>query len=427
MSRYAAVLLMFAVTALAPATAVRADETVVVTAGDQGFGLKSADGSFEFRVKGLLQADARFFAGDEQAFKDTFLLRRVEPSFEVTLGKLAFLKLLPQFAGDTTTISDVYGELRFDPAATLRIGKFKAPFGLENLQAAGALAFMERGLPTELGAGRDFGVQLHGGLPGGGSYAVAWLNGSPDGRDAVASDTDDRKELAARLFFEPIRNFGFGIAGTTGRKAGATTSTAGVTASTATAAFNNTLPRYRSPGQNTIFSYRSASTPADADTVVAAGDHTRWSPQLYFYRGPFGLLGEYAVSRQQVSLAGAPAELEHSAYQAVVSWVLTGESAGYRGVRPAVPYASGSAGWGAFEIALRHGAIEIDDAAFPVYANPDTAVSTARASGAGLSWYATANVRLALNYERTAFEGGAPGGGDRDDESAVFSRVQLSF
>jgi phosphate-selective porin len=184
---------MLAASVLAPFVA-RADDTVSVSSGEKGFGFRNADGSFEFRLKGLLQTDVRFF--DASVANDTFVLRRLEPAFELTLGTLAYFKLQPQFAGDTATASDVFGELRFTPAATLRFGKFKTPLALEYLQSSSALAFIERGLPTEVGAGRDFGVQLQGELPGGTSYAIAWLNGAPDGRDAAGSDTDDRKEVA---------------------------------------------------------------------------------------------------------------------------------------------------------------------------------------------------------------------------------------
>lgn len=412
----------------------KARESASASAGDKGFGLKSADGAYEFRLKGLLQADGRFFVDDARAFDDTFLLRRVEPNFELTLGTLAFFKLQPQFAGDAATVADVYGELRFDPAFGLRFGKFKTPLGLEYLQGSAALAFIERGLPTEVAGGRDLGLQLQGEVFGGTtSYALAWLDGAPDGRDAASSDTDDRKELAARLFVEPFgaepgffQHLGFGIAGTKGRKLGATADD-GVNAASATAAFNNTLPRYRSPGQHTVFSYRSNAVPTDANTVVAAGDHTRLSPQLYFYRGSFGLLGEHVVSQQAVALAGAEQELEHTAQQVVVSYVLTGEDASYKGVKPAAAYAVGASGWGALEVAVRLAALDIDDATFPVYANPDTAVSEVEDVGVALSWYPSAHARVALNYDRTTFSGGAPLGADREDEKAFFTRLQLTF
>lgn len=411
----------------------KAAEPVAATAGDKGFAIRSADGSFEFRLRGLLQLDGRFFADDEQGLTDTWLLRRVEPTFEFTLGKLAFFKLQPQFAGDSASTADVYGELRFHPAAGLRFGKFKTPLGLEYLQGSAPLMFAERGYPTEVGAGRDFGLQLQGELFGGTtSYALAWVNGAPDGRDAASTDTDNRNEVAGRVFFEPFRNgpglfqgLGFGLGATRGTKQ----YTLGTLAATTTA-YNNTLPRYRSPGQNTIFAYRivTSGTPLASDTALAAGGHTRLSPQLYYYAGPFGLLAEHMSSEQDVSFNGAVETYEHQAWQVQASFLLTGEAASYKGTRPAAPYAVGGAGRGAFEVALRHGVLDPDDDAFTDgAADPDKFVTEAATNTLALSWYPTANARLVLDYSKTTFDGGAAAGADRADEKALITRLQLSF
>ncbi len=406
--------------------AAKEQTTPTVSAGEKGFGFKSADGSFEFKLRALLQTDGRFFADDEQTLNDTFLLRRLEPSFEFGLGTLAYFKLQPQFAGDTVTTSDLYGELRFHPAVTLRFGKFKTPLGLEYLQSTVATTLVERGFPTEAGAGRDFGLQLTGEvLAGTATYAIAWTNGAPDGRDAAASDTDNHKEVSARLFAEPFKNepgffrgLGFGIARTQGTKLGAPTA----------ATFNNTLPRYRSPGQNPIFTYAIPATgPTLANTVIAAGEHTRLSPQVYFYRGGFGLLAEHMSSEQEVSFNGVAATFEHTAWQVQASYLLTGEDAYYKGFKPNAPYAAGAPGWGAFEVAMRHGLLDIDDDVFPTYASAAASVSEASSNGVSLNWYLNSNARISLDYEATAFEGGAPAGADRADEKALLTRLQLSF
>ena len=196
-------------------------------------------------------------------------------------------------------------------------------------------------------------------------------------------------------------------------------------AAASTATFNNTLPRYRSPGQNAIFTYRIASTPALADTVLAAGEHKRLNPQLYYYGGSFGLQAEQMSSEQEVSLNGVAATFEHTAWQVVASYVLTGESASYKGFKPASPYAAGG-GWGAFEIALRHGVLDIDDDVFPVYANPAASVSEAENTGVSLNWYLTGNARISFDYEATKFDGGAATG-DRLDEKALLTRLQVTF
>jgi phosphate-selective porin OprO/OprP len=45
----------------------------------------------------------------------------------------------------------------------------------------------------------------------------------------------------------------------------------------------------------------------------------------------------------------------------------------------------------------------------------------------GLNWYLNSNLKLVLNYLHTSLEGGAAGGADREDEKAVFTRLQVAF
>lgn len=394
----------------------KASTTPVVTVNEKGLSAKSADGNFEIKLKGLVQADQRLFFGDDEVPQnDSFLFRRIRPTIEGSFGSLVGFRLTPEFAGDSATIVDAYVDVKFDPAYTLRVGKVKGPIGLERLQSGGATALIERAFPTELAPNRELGAQLQGELAAGRvNYVVGVYNGAADGRDDPTSDADDNFEYAGRIFFEPWKNdanalsgFGFGVAASIGDKEGAG---------------NNFLPRYRTPGQNIFFNYRN--------TVLANGEHFRLSPQAYFYRNVFGLQAEYIQSKQALELIGNPAshtELSNSAWQITGSWVLTGEDAGYRGVvKPNAPFTSHGEGWGAFELVARYGELDIDDDAFPLFANLSSAASQATSWGIGLNWYLNSNLKLAFNHTHTQFEGGA-GGGDREDEKTFFSRIQLSF
>lgn len=375
----------------------------VVSAGSGGASLRSGDGQYEFKFRGLVQADARFFDDDTGA-NDGVLFRRIRPTIEASLGRLVGLRLTPEFAGDGASIVDAYVDLKFDPAFTVRAGKVKGPVGLERLQPGNATALIERTFPTELAPNRELGVQAHGELADGRvSYTAGVYNGAPDGRDGATANPDGHFEFAGRVFFEPVKGIGVGVAGSVGDKEGAG---------------NNFLPRYRSQAQQQFFNYRSA--------VVADGRHTRFSPQGYVYRGPFGLLAEYIESRQEVAVGGTRAALTNTAWQATVGWVLTGEDAGFRGVRPSRPFKPGES-LGAFEVVARHGVLDIDDDAFPLFADPAVAARKAEGWSAGVNWYLTANLKLVLNYLQTDFEGGAAAGADRPTEKAVFSRLQVSF
>ncbi len=59
--------------------ATKAKSSVSASASDKGFGLKSADGSFDLKIRLLAQADGRFSLDPEPAFNDTFLMRRLRP------------------------------------------------------------------------------------------------------------------------------------------------------------------------------------------------------------------------------------------------------------------------------------------------------------------------------------------------------------
>ena len=74
----------------------------------------------------------------------------------------------------------------------------------------------------------------------------------------------------------------------------------------------------------------------------------------------------------------------------------------------------------------RYCELDVDDAAFPLFANPASAASRVSSWGIGLNWYLNANFKLVANYTRTAFDA-APGATPPDDENAFFTRAQFSF
>ncbi|GAB2520289.1 OprO/OprP family phosphate-selective porin [Lysobacter humi (ex Lee et al. 2017)] len=393
--------------------ATKAATASTVQLSPKGLSLRSpaADG-IEVKVRALVQADGRTWIDDDRLPQnDGFLLRRVQPALEGTWGKLVGYRIMAELAGDSASIADAYVDLKFDPRATLRAGKFKVPFGIERLQSSGATTFVELGLPSELAPNRDLGVQLQGEFGGGRlAYAVGAFNGAADGRDGASQNADDGVEAFARVAWEPFRDaanaasgLGFALAASHGDATGTAT-----------------LPRYRTPGQVNAFGYRA--------TVVADGERARLSPQVTYYQGPLGVLAEAVASRQAVRTGTAAADLEHRAWQVAASWVLTGEDASYRGVvRPDRAFGADGGGLGAFELAARVGVLDIDDGAFPVFADPASAVRRTRAWTVGLNWYLTQNFKLVANYTQAAFEGGAPTGADREDEKTLFTRAQFAF
>jgi phosphate-selective porin OprO and OprP len=373
-------------------------EAPVITAGERGFSLAAPDKSFELKLSGLVQADARFFFGDdEKPQSDTFLLRRVRPTLEGKVGNHGEFRITPDFAGSATTLLEGYGGYNVSPALNLRVGKFKAPFGLERLQSGANLRFIERAHPTSLAPNRDIGVQVSGDLAGGVlSYAAGVFNGVVDGGSSV-SDSSDDFDFVGRLFLTPFKNadaealkgLSIGIAASTGKEEGSLSA--------------SQLPSYRSPGQASVFSYRSSTNAADG--VFADGDRVRISPQLTYYVGSFGLIGEYVRASQEVRRETQSDTLDHEAWQIAASTILTGEKNSFRGVTPKNAFNLSKGNWGAFELAARYSELKLDDATFPTYANRDGSVSGIQSVAVGLNWYLNRNLKSSLTYEQSTFDG----------------------
>lgn len=393
----------------------------VIAAGRDGFTIRSADGAFSLKIRGYLHSDGRYLFSDSlRPGTNQFLLRRVRPIFEATMFKIFDVRMMPDFGGGTTVLQDGYVEARFAPGLRIRSGKYKPPVGLERLQSATEILFVERGLPTNLVPNRDVGFQLSGDLfKGRVSYAAAVMNGVADG-SVGDGDTNDDKDLAGRVFITPFRassghilqNFGFGVAGTFGNQLG-TPTTAG-----------SGLASYKSASQVNFFSFRNTNTLAG--TAIADGRRTRISPQAYLYAGRFGVFGEFVKARHRMSVNAVAETVPVEAWQVVGSVGVFGGSPSARGINPVKAFDPKSGGWGALELAVRYGRLTVGDEAFPVYADSTTQAREASGLGVGLNWYLNRNVKLVTSYEQTRFKGGAATG-DREKEHVLFSRVQFSF
>ena len=272
------------------AAAARAKETPKVSTGKDGFWLRSADNDYQIRIGGVIQADSRWYPDKTTptSATDSFVMRKVRPVLEsVFLQNIGF-RLMPDFGNGTTVLQDAYVELRLDKAASIRAGKFKPPIGLERLQLDSETEFVERGLPTNLAPNRDTGIQLGGSvLADTLSYQIGVFNGIVD-NSTGDGDANDKKDYLARVFAEPFRNddswlsgLGVGIAYGYGVQNGSTAS--------------SNLATYKTVGQENFFVF---STGAFAD-----GGRRKIAPQFYYYKGSFGLLGEYIDSHQEATRA----------------------------------------------------------------------------------------------------------------------------
>ncbi len=380
------------------------------------FTIQTDGGEYRLRVGGYVQGDGRLFVDDGAKLgTNTFLLRRARPQLQGTLAKRFDFYFMADFGGGAASVQDAYLDARFATCFRVRAGKFKAPVGLERLQSGANLLFVERALPTLLLPNRDIGLQIHGERPSGVfAWALALQNGTADG-GSVDGDSNDGKEATARLFAQPfkktkgpLRGLGFGISGQTGKQ-------------------NAAAPAaYKTPGQLTFFSYAAG--------VTVDGARQRLSPQGYFYLGPFGILGEYALSSSPLVKEDKedPANtrrgrVRNESWQAAASFFVTGEQAGFSAVKPAKPFDPAKGQWGALELVARAHQLRVGANAFELgLADPKKSARKATAWAVGLNWSLNRNVRYVLDYEQTSFDGGAADG-NRPTERALLVRAQVLF
>jgi phosphate-selective porin OprO/OprP len=383
----------------------------------KGFFIQSQDGNFQLRLRMLLQASARAFTSESgRTGFDSFYLRRARPIFEGTVYKNVDFRIVPDFGLGSTALQDGYIELKTFPQALLRMGKFKEPVSLERLQSGSDLLFVERSLTNNLSPNRDVGFQVSGDvLKTRLSYAIGAFNGVAD-NSSVDADTDNDKDVAARLFAQPFRTkpghplegLGFGIGASYGQREASSS------------------PTYRSAGRTTLFRYGSG--------VIGTGEQLRLAPQFHYYRGPFGILGEYISSRQDVQRGLRRATVDNRSWFVQASYVLTGERASFRSVVPRNNFDPKNGKWGAFEIAARYSDLSLDDDLFsggPAarFADPAASITGARAWTLGLNWYLNRNLKLQFNYERTDFDGNGIliNGLRRDHEDVFLTQFQVAF
>lgn len=396
-----------------------------VSLGAEGLKVRSADSNFVMIAHGYAQADARFYL-DHKTTPDTFLLRRVRPIVEGTVwGNFDYRLMLDLGSGNVNgssafnnaILDDAYVNARPFKQFQIQVGKYKSPVGLERLQSTADLFLIETGFATDLTPNYDLGASIHNSYfdnPLG--YSIGVYNGATDnGSDDL--DSDEGKDVVGRLFAQPfihcdidsLRGLGFGAGGSVGDHFGA-------------------LPSYRTSGQQTFFSY--------ATNATANGRQYRIDPQAYYFVGPFGLLGEYVVSSQEVKSTTAKPQtntrFNNRAWQVEASYFLTGEenSFKYTSLQHVVPlHRIGAGGWGAFEIVARVQQLILDNAIFADKFATSTSAKQATAWAAGLNWYLNSNVKLNLNYEQTTFEGGssATSSVTSKPEHAILSRVQFQF
>jgi phosphate-selective porin OprO and OprP len=355
----------------------------------------------------LVQADGRFFLTDKGGV-GTFLVRRARPVFDAKMFKVLEMSLQAEFAGSKFQVLDAYGNIHVWDAIQLKVGKMKAPVGLERLQSSRDTMFPELAFPSLLTPNRDLGAMLHGRFADGTfEYQLGVFNGVPNGQSGE-TDTNDSKDVDGRIFtqpflptnIDPLKGLGLGVAGTVGNQQAA-------------------IPPYVTAGQATFFSYGSS--------VVGLGKRWLVTPQGYYYYGPVGVLAEYVRVKEHLQTPTTAGNVGTTAW-ALQGSVAFGGKQSFKGIRVKNSLDPSKGHFGAFELGARWGDLRVGDAAFKDgFAKHDTSAQRATEWSLAGTWHFADGEHVRVTYERTNYRGGAPHGGDKKPELLLLARLQASF
>ena len=441
--------------------------------GENGFKITSSNKEHQLRIGSSIQTDYRNFLGDNPPAwipgspgwyggvgPDSIFLRQARIILEGYVFNDIYFKLMPDFAQNSNSsnlIPDAFVDFAYQPKASLLVGKYKPSIGLERLQGDANTVFLERAFPTNLAPNRDMGLQLHGSFAKPGyiaekspgaidsknffTYQVGITNGTGDSGNIAlngalpnsASSFANNKEFDGRIFAQPFQHsgydwlegFGVGVSGS----------------------FSNpdhlALVAQRTPlGQSQFIDYTQVNGQTKG-TLTSNGNANRIYPQAYWYKGPFGLMGEYVASTVTLNATSNTRgnnnlTQTNTASHVQLSYVVTGEDNQFEGVKPIRKFDPGKGTWGALQLAARWSQLTLDNDSFKLL-DPTKSASEATEFTVGANWFLNKYSLIRFDYENVWFTGGAgtPGAttngvtsyniANRPSEQVLSTRFQLAF
>lgn len=408
-----------------------AEPAITVSLRD-GVHFKSSDGNLDATLGGYAGIHYRVTAhrpnDNVRTLPDSWFVRQLRPELSGTVYKdFDFRVVLDIPTGNglagnpsaaTGTVTDAYIGWRYYPELSFRIGQFKEPFGQEQTTPDRFVDFDERSQGDRFVPQRDIGAMVYGKLFGGIlGYEAGYFNGNGRG----LTDSNRGKELAARLRIQPFataaedflfKNLRFGIAGTTG--------------TVQNASVNNATGLDVTSANLGIFFL-------DSTTGTFDGARKRLGGEFTWNYGPVGLRGEVwrRIDHVNVGAAFDNERLEITAWNASISWLLTGERKPIEArVNPAESFDPRTGDLGALELAFRVDRLRIDDDVFALGIAPQAGnANVVTGFTFGLNWYVTRHIRISPNLVWEVFDDPVTFAGGRTDRHFLggILRFQLEF
>ena len=384
-----------------------------------GIGIQSADGANSIQLTGRIHMDYRNYgatvdSGSENPLQDKFEVRRARLGVKGQFQKDWKYEIVGNYgmsnngmSSSSTEIDVAYIDYVANPAASVRLGKFKMPFSLEQLTSSNNIDFMERSLigqnDTELIPGKETGLMLFGSPVSGATYAVALSTGRAN-KDAQ----NDKPDFIARGTINANKLF--------------------------------------AASDSIVTHLGLAYSTGEIKSMSPASGRTETRDSSEFFRAATALSGtvkrqrmgvEAAVAYDALKVQGEYFDFKYEGedrtdkikgYYAQIVYNLTGEKHNYSNSSGTFgwnqPFSLDKGGLGAWQVGLRFSNFDAGDVAV---ASGKT--NKADSTSVGLTWFMNDYTRFMLNYITTDFDGQAVGAADKriTKDRAIMLRAQLAF
>ena len=261
----------------------------------------------------------------------------------------------------------------------LRVGKFKQPFGLEQLTSSNNIDFLERSYVDQTAPGKKLGTMISGELRPGVTYAGSAYQVN-DAENNVDKEDMSYAGRATLNFAEIMGNkdaiYHVGFAGQNNSWSTRPSTSSGSTGGTST---SGTLLSYRTPGRGLSNIFRAQVNGATTvsgqsvlSDVAAQMDSKSYGLEGILAYNSFKFQGEFTKGdyRADYNSGQSVVDLENKAYYGEVMFLLTGEkySGSYKkgvfsSIKPLKDLdLDNFSGLGAWEIGARYEAYDVSDA-----------------------------------------------------------------
>ncbi len=424
----------------------------VVKEKDGAFILESANEANSIQLTGRMHLDyrasnlddrdlgqgARTDDKDTASMADQFELRRARLGVKGKFAKDFKYEVVGNLPG-TATVDVAYFDWAKYDAFQIRGGKFKQPFGLEELISSNNMTMMERSYLDQTVPAKKIGLQVMGAPAKGLTYALSTFQNNDVERDLHG---DGFASGAGRFTFNFAESMGdkesvmhVGLSGLSSTYAVTPTGTSNTTSGADTATSRATINSFRSAGRGLANIFRGQIGGSGCSSA-GYGCPTEYGAKVVqqaaglegiFARGPFKIMGEYSRGRYKSEHnAGTAVNYDTDTFYLEAGYFLTGEKYAdsykngvFGGFKPKNNFDLDNGQLGAIELAFRVEGFRVDDTeliggghsrlqgsldSYTGSGNTSTTSGTkskADTYTAGIRWILNPNVVFKANYAYT--------------------------